>query len=61
VKRAEDMRHTCDTARSGSERSENTRTACHEELARAPYESGWARVAADFERKHGPRTDTTTK
>lgn len=28
------MRHTCDTARSGGERSENTCAACHEEAKR---------------------------
>jgi len=33
VKRTE-TRHTCDTARSGSERSENTCRACHEEKRR---------------------------
>lgn len=35
------MRHTCDTAEDGSERSENTCAACHDDQAR-------------WQRKHPP-------
>lgn len=54
-------RHTCDTARSGSERSENTCTACHEERDQSTQPRGYGDLVGRFEREHGPRTETTTK
>lgn len=39
------MRHTCDTAENGSERSENTCAACHDEMRayqqRNPPDFSW--------------------
>lgn len=44
------MRHTCDAARSGSERSENTCAACHEERKRGKVPQGYGDLSAEFER-----------
>jgi hypothetical protein len=44
------MRHTCDTARSGSERSENTCAACHEERRRSNVPQGYGDVMGEWER-----------
>lgn len=41
-------RHTCDRARSGSERSENTCTACHEEMKRSHVPVGYGDLMGDF-------------
>lgn len=44
------MRHTCDTARSGSERSENTCAACHDELKRSKTPQGYGDLMGEWER-----------
>lgn len=50
------MKHTCDTARSGSERNENTCAACHDERARRleqggyPVQVGYGDITAEWER-----------
>lgn len=51
------MRHTCDTVRSGSERSENTCAACHDEVKRSRFyrpidwTAEWERQTAGVGRK----------
>lgn len=50
------MRHTCDTARSGSERSENTCAACALEMADRrrkgsyPIPTGYGDIMGEWER-----------
>lgn len=41
-------RHTCDRVRSGSERSENTCTACHEEMQRSRVPVGYGDLMGEF-------------
>lgn len=45
------MKHTCDLARSGSERSENTCAACHEELKRSKAPQGYGDLMGEWERQ----------
>ena len=56
------MRHTCNTARSGSERSENTCAACHEELKRSKVPRGYGDLTNPWERQTANigRKDTKT-
>lgn len=45
------MRHTCDTTRSGSEKSENTCAACHDEARRAKVPTGYGDLMGEFLRQ----------
>lgn len=46
-------RHTCNTARSGSERSENTCAACHEEMARSRIPTGYGNLMGEWLKQIG--------
>lgn len=45
---AENMRHTCVNTRSGSERSENTCAACHDEMKRSKVPTSYGDLMGDF-------------
>ena len=42
------QRHTCDTARSGSERGENTCAACKDEMRRSRIPTGYGDLMGEF-------------
>lgn len=45
------MKHACDTAPSGSERSENTCAACREEMKRSKVPQGYGDLINEWERQ----------
>lgn len=45
------QRHTCDTARSGSERSENTCAACQDEMKRSRFPTGYGDLMGEFQKQ----------
>lgn len=45
------MKHTCDTARSGSERSENTCAACHDDMNRSKVPRGYGDLTNPWENR----------
>jgi hypothetical protein len=48
---AQNMRHTCGTARSGSERSENTCAACRDDMKRSSIPIGYGDLMGEFQKQ----------